>query len=72
MCAHRYPTFCAAAGLSKEQCGDDSPTKPLPVDPSDVAKDIYSNGAWPGLDVRSLHARRVLLEPQATPSAVGF
>ena len=69
MCVSRYPTFCAAAGVSKEQCGDDSPTKPLPVDPSDVAKDIYSNGAWPGLDV-STAARRVLLEPQATPSAV--
>lgn len=45
-----YPTFCAAAGLTPAQCNDDSPTKPLPTDPSDPAKDIYANGAWPGLD----------------------
>lgn len=45
-----YPTFCAAAGLTAAQCSDDSPRAPLPIDPSNPAKDIYSNGAWPGLD----------------------
>lgn len=46
----RYPTFCAAAGLTVAQCSDDSPTAPLLTDPSNPGKDIYSNGAWPGLD----------------------
>ena len=40
----RYSTICVLAGASPK---DDSPIKPLPVDPSDPTKDIYANGAFP-------------------------
>jgi arylsulfatase A-like enzyme len=66
-----YPSFCAAAGLTSAQCSDDSPVKPLPVDPSDPAKDIYSNGAWPsldGIDVRLLPAAGCCLLPAGAAS----
>lgn len=42
-----YPTFCALAGADGS---DDAPVAPLPVDPSDPAKDIYGDRSWPGLD----------------------
>jgi arylsulfatase A-like enzyme len=46
-----YATICMLAGVSPT---DDSPVAPLPVDPSQPAKDIYSNGAWPAVDGRDL------------------
>ena len=47
----RYPTFCAAAGLSTAACADDSPTPPKAVDPArGLGQDIYGTEAWPGLD----------------------
>ena len=58
-----YPTFCAAAGLTAAQCSDDSPTAPLPTDPSNPEKDIYSNGAWPGLDGVDVSMLRVHSSP---------
>ena len=63
-----YPTFCAAAGLTALQCSDDSPTAPLPTDPSNPEKDIYSNGAWPSLDGVDVRTLRVHYSPafQAT------
>ena len=42
-----YSTICALAGVDFK---DDSPVKPLPVDPAQPGRDIYSNGAWPGVD----------------------
>jgi hypothetical protein len=42
-----YATICALAGVDSK---DDSPIKPLPVDPSRPKQDIYSNGAFPGVD----------------------
>jgi hypothetical protein len=42
-----YSTICALAGVDHK---DDSPIKPLPVDPSKPKQDIYSNGAFPGVD----------------------
>eukprot|EP01052_Picozoa_sp_SAG31_P019295 SAG31_NODE_1401_length_8497_cov_4.386640_2_plen_673_part_00 len=46
-----YATICVLAGVLP---ADDSPTVPLPVDPSNPGKDIYENGAWPGVDGRDL------------------
>jgi hypothetical protein len=45
-----YPTFCAVAGGTSQECLDDSPVQPLPVDPSNSSKDIYGEHAWPALD----------------------
>lgn len=42
-----YATFCHLAGVDYH---DDSPTPPLPIDPSDPSKDIYGNTSWPGVD----------------------
>jgi len=42
-----YSTICVLAGVDFK---DDSPIKPLPVDPTEPSKDIYSNGAYPGVD----------------------
>ena len=42
-----YATICGLAGVD---ASDDSPTPPLPVDPADPRRDIYANGAWPGVD----------------------
>ena len=38
-----YSTFCFLAGASPS---DDSPLKPLPVDPLHPSKDIYGNHSW--------------------------
>ena len=46
--ALRYSTICTLAGVDFK---DDSPIAPLPVDPADPSKDIYSNGAFPAVDV---------------------
>ena len=42
-----YSTICVLAGVD---FADDSPIKPLPIDPSNRDKDIYANGAFPGVD----------------------
>lgn len=42
-----YATICVLAGVSPT---DDSPIAPLPVDPANPRKDIYANGAFPGVD----------------------
>jgi hypothetical protein len=42
-----YSTICVLAGVD---FADDSPIKPLPVDPAKPKQDIYSNGAFPGVD----------------------
>lgn len=42
-----YTTVAVQAGADPT---DDSPIKPLPVDPANPKKDIYSNGAFPGVD----------------------
>ena len=41
-----YATICVLAGVSPR---DDSPIAPLPVDPANPTKDIYSNGAFPSV-----------------------
>lgn len=42
-----YSTICVLAGVDYR---DDSPIKPLPKDPSNPSKDIWANGAFPGVD----------------------
>jgi hypothetical protein len=43
----RYSTICT---LAEVDYADDSPIRPLPIDPSLPKLDIYSNGAFPSVD----------------------
>ena len=60
-----YSTICVLAGVS---FADDSPIKPLPIDPSNRTKDIYANGAYPGVDGVDLWPFYVT-DPQPTNSS---
>jgi len=61
-----YATICGLAGVD---ASDDSPTAPLPVDPADPRRDIYANGAWPGVDGVDLWPHLVTVPDPTNASA---
>ena len=60
-----YSTICVLAGVP---FADDSPIRPLPKDPTSPGKDIWANGAYPGVDGVDLWPALVT-SPQPTNSS---